>query len=317
VKNPSVIIIRKPKRGGHGGHHGGAWKVAYADFVTAMMAFFLVMWLVAQNDSVKAAVSGYFKDPGIFDYEKSNGVIQGGEMKLDEDTPNPVRIDASDPVLAAAGRKALEQAAEHLKAALAGLPEFKKLEKQVEIQLTPEGLRIELVESNQGTFFDSGSAKLKPSTEKILGAIATELGKLENPIAVEGHTDKRPYSSSTTYTNWELSSDRANAARRVMEALGIHDNQIQTVRGYADRQPRVPDAPYDPRNRRVSIVVQNLELQSSRSVTSGNGANLSAPAGEPGAKGGRSNREAPASEHKPAASEHKAATEHAAPAKPH
>ncbi|MGE3844136.1 MAG: flagellar motor protein MotB, partial [Vicinamibacterales bacterium] len=127
MKNPAVIIIKKAHRGGHGGHHGGAWKVAYADFVTAMMAFFLVMWLVAQSNAVKAGIAGYFKEPGIFDYEKSNGPIQGGQMTLDPDNPTPVRINPSDPALEVAGRQALERAAGRLKDALGGLPEFQKL----------------------------------------------------------------------------------------------------------------------------------------------------------------------------------------------
>jgi len=268
VKNPAVIIIKKAHRGGHGGHHGGAWKVAYADFVTAMMAFFLVMWLVAQSNAVKAGIAGYFKEPGIFDYEKSNGPIQGGQMKLDPDNPTPVRVNPADPALEMAGRAALERAAGRLKDALGGLPEFQKLQSQIEIQLTPEGLRIELVEGAGATFFDSGSASLKSETEHILGTIAGELGKLENPVVVEGHTDSQPFSESRSYTNWELSADRANAARRVMERLGLHENQVQAVRGYADRHPRVPEAPFDPRNRRVSIVVQNLSMQA-QSVDSG------------------------------------------------
>jgi chemotaxis protein MotB len=268
VKNPSVIIIKKPKRDGHGGHHGGAWKVAYADFVTAMMAFFLVMWLVAQSNAVKAAVSGYFKDPGIFDFEKSNAPIAGGSFALDEKMAENVRVDPKDPAVAMASRKALEEAAARLKATLGGMPEFERLEDQIEIQLTPEGLRIELVEEKEATFFDSGSATLKGATERILGAIAQELGKLANSVVIEGHTDSTPYSDSKTYTNWELSADRANAARRVMERLGLHEKQILAVRGYADRQPRVPEDPYSFRNRRVSIVVQNLDTAPPQNVAS-------------------------------------------------
>jgi chemotaxis protein MotB len=255
MKNPSVVIVKKPRRGGHGGHHGGAWKVAYADFVTAMMAFFLVMWLVAQSSAVKNAVAGYFKDPGIFDHEKSNGVIPGGELKLDPESP----ADRRDPAVQLQDRQALERAAGRLKQVLGGMPEFEKLQEQIEIHLTPEGLRIELVERNESTFFDSGSATLKPETERILGAIATELGKLENAVVIEGHTDSTPYTRLTGYTNWELSADRANAARRVMERLGLHQGQIQAVRGFADRRLRAQDRPFDPRNRRVSIVVQNLD----------------------------------------------------------
>jgi chemotaxis protein MotB len=220
-----------------------------------MMAFFLVMWLVAQSSAVKNAVAGYFKDPGIFDHEKSNGVIPGGELKLDPDQP-PGQADAA---MQLQDRAALERAAGRLKEVLGGMPEFEKLQEQIEIHLTPEGLRIELVERNESTFFDSGSATLKAETERILGTIATELGKLENTVVIEGHTDSTPYTKTQGYTNWELSADRANAARRVMERLGLHQGQIQAVRGFADRRLRTQDQPYDPRNRRVSIVVQNLD----------------------------------------------------------
>jgi chemotaxis protein MotB len=272
VKNPSVIIIKKPKRGGHGGHHGGAWKVAYADFVTAMMAFFLVMWLVAQNDVVKASVAGYFSDPGLFDNQKSNSLIAGGDLRLDSAKRTPVDVEL-------ASRQILEQAAERLKASLNGLPEFQRLESQVEMQLTAEGLRIELLEGDRATFFDSGSARLRTETEHLLGAIATELGKLENSVVVEGHTDSTPYSASRTYTNWELSADRANAARRVMESLGLPAGQVRAVRGFADRQLRVPDAPNDPRNRRVSIVVQHLGLEAIESMPPGGGQPQGTPPG--------------------------------------
>jgi chemotaxis protein MotB len=261
VKNPSVIIIRKPKRGGHGGHHGGAWKVAYADFVTAMMAFFLVMWLVAQNDVVKSSVAGYFTDPGIFDNRKGDSIIPGGDLRLDPKKPTPVDVEV-------ASRQILEQAAERLKSTLKGLPEFQKLESQVEMQLTAEGLRIELLEGEKTSFFDSGSARLKPETEHLLGVIATELAKLENTVVIEGHTDSTPYSSSQGYTNWELSADRANAARRIMEGLGLSEGQVRAVRGFADRQLRAPDAPHDPRNRRVSIVVQHLGIEKIDAMTS-------------------------------------------------
>jgi chemotaxis protein MotB len=255
VKNPSIVIVRKPKRGGHGGHHGGAWKVAYADFVTAMMAFFLVMWLVAQSAAVKHAVAGYFRDPGIFDYEKSDGAIPGGELTLDPDAPEH-RTQTT--VVNVDDRAALEQTAGRLRDRLRGLPEFQKLGKQIDIQLTAEGLRIELIEANESTFFDSGSAVLKPETEQVLAAIGRELGRLPNSVIVEGHTDARPYAGAGTYSNWELSADRANAARRAMERAGLNPGQIQGVRGFADTRLRIADRPYDPRNRRVSIIVQNL-----------------------------------------------------------
>ena len=254
MKNPSVIIIKKVKKGGHGGHHGGAWKVAYADFVTAMMAFFLVMWLVAQSNAVKAAVAGYFKDPGVFDYEKSTGMVPGGpQAPLNPDAPQ-VRVTKNE-ISAAEGKKALENMAKRVHAVLESMPEFKKLGKQIQMQVTPEGLRIELMEGAEATFFDSGSAQLKTDTVRLLGAIAKELGQVPNDIVLEGHTDSQPYSAANGYSNWELSADRANAARRIMERTGLGEHQVKGVRGYAATRPRLPEAPLDSRNRRVSIVV--------------------------------------------------------------
>jgi chemotaxis protein MotB len=255
VKNPSVIIIKKVKKGGHSGHHGGAWKVAYADFVTAMMAFFLVMWLVAQSNAVKAAIAGYFKDPGVFDYEKSTGMIPGGDQApLNPDQPPQLR-DRPKPVTPEEGIKALEDTAKRIHRVLENMPEFKKLGKQIKMEVTPEGLRIELMEGDQDTFFDSGSAQLKGDTERLLAAIASELGRVPNDIVLEGHTDATPYSAANGYSNWELSADRANAARRIMERFGVNAHQVKGVRGYSATRPRVPENPVDPRNRRVSIVV--------------------------------------------------------------
>jgi chemotaxis protein MotB len=249
-----VIVLRKRARPAHGGHHGGAWKVAYADFVTAMMAFFLVMWLVAQSQGVRQAVAGYFKDPGVFDYEKSTGMVPGSEQApLNPEAPrlSPDRKE----VTPEEGRKALEATAKRVHSVLEEMPEFKKLGKQIQMQVTPEGLRIELLEGAEATFFDSGSAKLKADTERLLAAMAEELGQVPNDIVLEGHTDSQPYAGGNGYTNWELSADRANAARRMMERSGLRGEQMKGVRGYAATRPRLPQAPLDPRNRRVSIVV--------------------------------------------------------------
>lgn len=258
MKNPSVIVVKKVKKGGHGGHHGGAWKVAYADFVTAMMAFFLVMWLVAQSNAVKAAVAGYFKDPGVFDYEKSTGMIQGGgAAPLNPEPPPSVRPGEAT---AEQARAALEKTAGRLHAMMQSMPDFKALGKQIDMQVTAEGLRIELLERADSTFFDSGSTHLKVETVRILQAIAHELGHLPNDVLLEGHTDSQPFAGSDGYTNWELSADRANAARRVMERGGLRVHQIKGVRGYADTRLRFKDQPGDPRNRRVSIVVATTAL---------------------------------------------------------
>jgi chemotaxis protein MotB len=248
-----VIIIRK-KKGGHAAHHGGAWKVAYADFVTAMMAFFLVMWLMAQKQEVKAQIGGYFRDPGVFDYQKSKGILPGGKPGAE-----PGHAPEAAPADASALKKeeqVLAQAADHIKSKLTKVSEFKTLRDQIEFVVTSEGLRIELVERSGSSFFDSGSAALRGESERILTVIAHELGNLNNDVVIEGHTDSRPFSSGKQYGNWELSSDRANAARRVMEGQGLGAHQVRTVRGFADTALHIKD-PLDPRNRRVSIVVRS------------------------------------------------------------
>jgi chemotaxis protein MotB len=252
-----IYVIKK--KGGHGGHHGGAWKVAYADFVTAMMAFFLVMWIIGQSRSVRAAVAGYFREPGIFDQQKSNGPLPGGEMRLG---PNQANEDPSSKEVLKEAQQALEKAASRIKSLLAQSPELKRLEKQIEITVTRDGLRIELVEGAEPTFFASGSAALAPGTESVLSLISTELGKLKNDVVLEGHTDSQPYSKTGNYTNWELSADRANAARRIMERNGLRERQITEIRGYADTSLRVKNKPLDPRNRRVSVIVQHAWKES-------------------------------------------------------
>jgi chemotaxis protein MotB len=241
-----IIIIKK--KGGHGhGHHGGAWKVAYADFVTAMMAFFLVMWLVGQKQEVKASVASYFRDPGAF-ADGGQGVLPGVQSSA--------AVEAAPPSTAAA-TEALERAAADLRHALEALPRFEELAKRIDVAVTEEGLRIELREAPDDGFFASGSASMKPETVQLLEVIAAELGKLSNRVAVEGHTDSAPYATHNgQYTNFELSADRANAARRVLVGSGMNPAQVEAVRGYADRRLRTPENPLDPSNRRISIIVR-------------------------------------------------------------
>src|SRR5580765_703312 len=216
-----VIIVRRKKV--HGGHHGGAWKVAYADFVTAMMAFFLVMWLVTQSKDVKQAVGGYFRDPGVFDYQKSKGILPGGTPGA-EPGQAPQAVTPKDAASLEQEHALLAAAADHIKQQLLKVKDFATLRDQIEFSVTSEGLRIELVERSGSSFFDSGSAALRGESEQILSVIARELGRLANDVVLEGHTDSRAYSNGEHYGNWELSSDRANAARRVMEShgLGVH-----------------------------------------------------------------------------------------------
>ncbi|MCP4631945.1 MAG: OmpA family protein [candidate division Zixibacteria bacterium] len=253
-KDLQPIIIKKKKV--HGGHHGGAWKVAYADFVTAMMAFFLVMWLVAQAPEVKESVAGYFNNPTGFMKGGQASVLKGsGASVVDMKRKPPNRKQAEEVV-----KKELMKAAEHIKERLAGLPDFNNLKQNIEIQMTEEGLRIQLIESNdakQTTFYRLGSRELNPRGKAILTSISRELKQLENKIVIEGHTDSRTYVYENKYSNWELSADRANSARKLMEDEGISTQQIEAVRGYADRRLRIEDMPIDPRNRRISIIVLN------------------------------------------------------------
>ncbi|MGE3190857.1 MAG: OmpA family protein, partial [Vicinamibacterales bacterium] len=220
---------------------------------TAMMAFFLVMWILGQSQETKAAIGGYFRDPGIFEQMSSNGPIAGGAAGVDPGGP-PSIVPESPEAL----KRILEQTAQHIRDALAARPALKALADQIEIQITSEGMRIELVESSKINFFDSGSAELRHESEQILAVIAEELGKLDKPVILEGHTDNRRYQNRTNYTNWELSSDRANSARRVMLAHGLKASQLDGVRGYADTRPRMKD-PGDPKNRRVSIIVRTFD----------------------------------------------------------
>jgi len=253
MKNQPVVVVKK-KRGGHGGHHGGAWKVAYADFVTALMAFFLVMWLVGQSAQVKAAVAGYFRNPGLFDYEQSNSMVPGGQKGILPEQNPGTGVDAT-----LSDAATLEQAAAQIRQALGKLPVLNAVKDQIEIKMSSEGLRIELLESSAGGFFDSGSAHINVAGEQVLAAIGKELAKVPNGVVFEGHTDSRPYSSDEGYTNWELSADRANTARRVMQRAGLSGVQVRGVRGFADMQLRTPSDPYNARNRRVSIIVQYVQ----------------------------------------------------------
>jgi chemotaxis protein MotB len=229
------IVIKKKIV--HAGHHGGAWKVAYADFVTAMMALFIVLWLMGASEPVKKSVAGYFRDPSGKKAETGNG--QGGvgeNLSL--------------------GKQDMNQLKQKLEAAMKQAPELAKLKDQVQMTVTGEGLRIELLESEVGTFFESGNAHPTESGIEMLNMLASQLGKMSNKLLIEGHTDARPYASSQEYSNWELSTDRANSARKLMQQSGVRPDQVTEVRGYADQRLRKPDDPNSASNRRVSIVVK-------------------------------------------------------------
>jgi chemotaxis protein MotB len=232
-----IIVVRK--RAAHVAHHGGAWKVAYADFVTAMMALFIVLWLMNSSDHMRKAIAGYFNDP------------RGSTTTIGTD-----RAGAGDAL--ALSRNDLRDLKARLEQQVTSNPALVKLKQQIEITITPEGLRIELIESRDGTFFETGSATLNENGRTTLALLAHQLGQVPNFISVEGHTDARAYADINGYGNWELSADRANAARRLMEHAGLRSGQISQVRGFADRQLRVPSDPLDPSNRRISVIVHYL-----------------------------------------------------------
>ena len=229
-----IIVIRK--KISHGGHHGGAWKVAYADFVTAMMALFIVLWLMNTSADVKKAVAGYFNDPKG-PISKQVGSAMGG-------TGESINISKAQ----------MGDLKDKLEGALRQMPEFEKLKDNVKMTVTGEGLRIELLETEKGMFFESGRQEPSKTGRELLAALAKELGKLKNSILIEGHTDARAYNSST-YSNWELSTDRANQSRRLMQEDGLRSDQVLQVRGFADQQLRDPAHPEDATNRRVSVIV--------------------------------------------------------------
>jgi chemotaxis protein MotB len=247
---PPRIVIKKKKA--HAGHHGGAWKVAYADFVTALMSLFIVLWIVGQSKPVKQAIASYFKDPGAFsETTRSGGVLPGSSapcLPIEKPKPeikNPFEGPSSEiEKLKIEGKK--------IKGMISSAPVFEKFRDRIEVLVSEEGLRVELIENSAGVFFDVGSANVKAETVSLLKMLASELGRLPNSIILEGYTDARPYGSEN-YTNWELSTDRANKARRILEDHGLRKDQILQVRGFADRRLRTPDNPLDTSNRRVSI----------------------------------------------------------------
>jgi chemotaxis protein MotB len=232
---PEIILIRKKVI--HGEHHGGAWKVAYADFVTAMMALFIVLWLMNASKQVQDAVGGYFKDPR--GTAKVVGTNKNG-------TGDNVLLKKED----------MQKLKDQLLQSIHHIDPLDKMKGQIEITITQEGLRIELMESAKGTFFELGSSKPTDALRVLLQALSQELSVLPNRISIEGHTDSTPYSAGRAYDNWDLSSDRANEARRLMQLQGVRPDQVSQVRGFADQRLRLPQHPEDPSNRRISFVIQ-------------------------------------------------------------
>ena len=245
--SPTIIIVKK-KVSGHDDAHGGAWKVAYADFVTAMMALFIVLWLLSASEKVQKAVGGYFQDPTGQGRQTGTTTAGIGETLT-------------------VNRKELESLKEKLEQAMKQIPELQHLENQVRMTITAEGLRIDLLETERGLFFDKGNPKPSEAGTELIQVLAAELVKLPNKVAIEGHTDATPYGGAE-YSNWELSSDRANAARRILVQNGLSQDRISQVRGFADQRLLMKADPMNPSNRRISIIVRNegLDLQEEKTA---------------------------------------------------
>lgn len=276
------IVVKKVKKGGHGGHHGGAWKVAYADFVTAMMAFFLLLWLLnVTTESQKNGIADYFSPTTVSESASGSGSILGGRTLTTEgamvDDQAPVRINMELPPTqgrmkgrqgdgtggpgdAAAARRAeaerFQAAADALTRAIEAEPEHDELSEHLLVDETPEGLRIQIVDRADRAMFALGSARPLERTRKLLRLVTGSIEELPNKIVVKGHTDATPFSGDGDYGNWELSADRANASRRALVDAGLAAGRIARVVGRADKDPLLPDDPTHPQNRRISIILQ-------------------------------------------------------------
>jgi chemotaxis protein MotB len=279
-KGVQPIIIIKKKGHGHG-HHGGGWKVALADFMTAMMAFFMLMWLLGSTTKEEQkAISGYFKDPGneynVGEGGASPGVLnlQQPKQKAHEGEPTNEKTHKEDPpehtgapldlaITEAELKKEservekeqLEELQQQLHMQIVDDAAFQEIKDQIIIDFTALGLRIQIVDKAQRAMFDSGSAHLKPYSDALLKALAPLLDKVKNKISVTGHTDSTPYGATASYTNWELSADRANAARRALQQGGYPENKIVAVQGMGAAAPFLIDKPAEPMNRRIAIIV--------------------------------------------------------------
>ncbi len=250
--NEQPVLVSKKKKKGHHGHHGGAWKVAYADFVTAMMALFIVLWVLGQSEEVKEAVAGYFRDPAGFDMKSGSKPGARNEIINLDLEAKKAQMERQ--------QKQFEEMKGKITEELSKNPSFAKLSDQIEITMVKEGLKIELLESANNVFFAIGSSQLNMEAEGILKTIAADLQKLPNIIVVEGHTDSRKYIGQLkNYDNFDLSAERANSAKRALASGGVSEKQIDEIRGYADKRLRDPADPFSVVNRRISIIIKYLE----------------------------------------------------------
>lgn len=267
-KGASPIIIKKKKGHGHG-HHGGSWKVALADFMTAMMAFFLLMWLLGSTSTEEQkAIAAHFQDPGS-EYVVGEG---GADLGIIDQEQPLQRTDAAEPTDDTANdremtedelqkemerieREQLEELKKQLEAEINSDAVFQQIKDQILIDFTALGLRIQIVDKDQRPMFDVGSANLQKWSADVLHALAPILNKVQNKISITGHTDATPYGAGAKYTNWELSADRANAARRALLEGAYPEGKVATVQGMGSAAPLVVDKPTEPINRRIAIIV--------------------------------------------------------------
>jgi chemotaxis protein MotB len=334
VADERPIIVKKIKKVA-GGHHGGAWKVAYADFVTAMMAFFLLLWLLnAVTEEQKKGIAAYFKPTLAVQNTSATFTILTGQTQpmddmsggtsqedeeedeeqamqqapatgegdrpqsLESDKPDigtgnepepgkgdkPVDLEEAEATVAANEQKQLEQIKEDIKNAIREDPELKELEKNLKIDQTEDGIRIQLLDQEKISMFPSGSAAMNPRSKELLEKVAEVVKSLPNKIEISGHTDAKPYVGGDNYTNWELSADRANASRRVLVGAGISADRLTMIKGRADTDPFVKTDPFDPQNRRISIVL--LREKKPAPVSSEGGAVIPTPVPEPASRSG-------------------------------
>jgi chemotaxis protein MotB len=280
AKKLQPIIIKRVKKGGHA-VHGGAWKIAYADFVTAMMAFFLLMWLLGStSEGDKKGIADYFSSPlklslmgggsgsgdsshvlkgGGQDLSRSTGQVRRGDVEATKSTINLHQLKQEQVRAEVAKLKELQDKVESELRNNAKLAQFSS---QIKLDMTRDGLRIQIVDELARPMFDSGSAVVKPYMRELLRAIGSVLIEVPNRLTLEGHTDAQPFPGGDRgYSNWELSADRANASRRELVAGGLTEDRVLRVQGLASSQPFNREAPTDPQNRRISIIVMNREAE--------------------------------------------------------
>jgi chemotaxis protein MotB len=315
VDNHASIVIKKVKKGGHGGHHGGAWKVAYADFVTAMMAFFLLLWLLnATTEEQKMGISNYFDPTAISRATRSGsgGVLGGtsitvpGALKsqgsppmittpqtalpqaerterTDPDSDDPENIESRlgsredeegtinqaeiERLLQEREDRQFEQVAEQLQEAIENTPGLAELEDSIKVEQTSEGLRIQLLDQERYALFESGSAGMSDKTRELLLAVANIIKDMPQKIEISGHTDAVPFAPGSPNDNFSLSSARADASRRFLETSGVPKDRVQKVVGRADREPLIPENPFDPANRRISVTLLSIGANDAQALS--------------------------------------------------